>query len=501
MERTAEKGGIVNDFPTSVVDDDGNVHHLLKTPLGRGGQGVVLRTRSPHIAVKLIGALPDPAADAPKQPPGGSAVKLWNQLTSGAAIELTPNMQKREALRRRLEDVRLLPLPDLHLAQPLSMLRDHVGYTMRLLTGMVPIRSLIAEPGADSLAGFFQETGGVRRRLDVLAKTASLLARLHAVPLVYADISPNNVFVSESNDASEVWFIDLDNLDYLSPNAPGIFTPGFGAPEVASGRAGVTTLSDSFSFSILASYVLAQTHPFLGDFVEEGGWDDDEDREQLAFHGQVPWIEDPDDASNRSARGIPRELVLSKPLRELFQRTFGPGRIHRDLRPGMAEWADVLRRAADRVVSCSGCGSTFDVTAGTCHFCTGNLRPAFIHMQVNRWDPEIDDAGGSAVSSRPVWHKMLDVVQGSVIHRHVVEPTLADAEDQPVLRVRAVPRGIAVEPLSSYEIHVALAGKLQRLERETRLPLPAPGSEAYLHYGPMDRPHRMAALRYYAGGA
>ena len=49
----------MSDFPSTVVDDDGNVHHLLKQPLGRGGQGVVLRTRSPHIAVKLIGAVDD----------------------------------------------------------------------------------------------------------------------------------------------------------------------------------------------------------------------------------------------------------------------------------------------------------------------------------------------------------------------------------------------------------------------------------------------------------
>lgn len=490
----------MNDFPASVVDEDRNVHYLLEKPLGRGGQGVVFRTRSPHIAVKLIGAVHD-APTSSRLLAGGSAVKLWNQLTSAGPVELTADATRRETLRRRLQDVRVLPLPDLHLAQPLSMLRDHVGYTMRLLTGMVPIRSLIAEPGTEKLAGFFQETGGVRRRLEVLAETASILARLHAVPLVYGDISPNNVFISESPDAAEVWLIDLDNLDYLSPNAPGIFTPGFGAPEVVTGSGGVSTLSDSFSFAVLAFWVLSQVHPFLGDFVEEGGWDNngDEDREQLAFQGKVPWIEDPDDDSNRTARGIPRDLVLSRPLREIFQRTFGPGRSQRELRPSMGEWADVLRRAVDRVVSCRGCGSTFDVTAGTCRFCTGNIRPRFIHMQVNRWDPEIDDAGGSAISTRPVWHKMLDLDREGVVRRHVVEPTLADADDPPVLRVRAVPRGIAVEPLSGHEVHVVLGGRLQRIERETRLPLPAPGNEAYLHFGPMDRPHRMAALRYYPG--
>lgn len=493
----------MKDFPTSVVDDDGNVHYLLKKPLGRGGQGVVFRTRSPHIAVKLIGTIPDADLSA-KQPAGGSAGKLWNQFTSAAGVEIAVDAKRREALRRRLQDVRMLPLPDLHLAQPLSMLRDHVGYTMRLLTGMAPIRSLIAEPGAESLAAFFQETGGVRRRLELLANTASLLARLHSVPLVYADVSPNNVFISETAEANEVWLIDVDNLDYLSANAPGIFTPGFGAPEVVTGRAGVSTLSDSYSFAVLAFWVLTQQHPFLGDYVEEGGWDDDgdEDREQLAFRGELPWIEDNADDSNRTSRGIPRHLVLSKPVRELFHRTFEAGRKDRAARPSMAEWAESLRRAADRVVSCRSCGSSFDVTAGRCQFCAAGSQPSFIHMQVNRWDPEIDDAAGaSAVSSRAVWHKMLDVTRDSLVLRHVVEPVLADAEDAPVLRVRVLKSGIALEPLANNEVHVVLGGRVQRLGAEIKLPLPKAGREVFLHFGPLDSPHRMAVLRLYSEGA
>ncbi|MCP3169966.1 protein kinase family protein [Myxococcus qinghaiensis] len=489
----------MSDFPSAVVDDDGNVHHLLKQPLGRGGQGVVLRTRSPHIAVKLIGAI----ADSPPAPETRSAQKLWNQLTKAPSIALASDAPKHAALRRRLEDVRALPLPRLHLAQPLSMLRDHVGYTMRLLTGMVPMRSLIAEPGASKLGEFYRSSGGLGRRLELLANTAGLLARLHAVPLVYADVSLNNVFISETADASEVWLIDLDNLDYLSANAPGIFTPGFGSPEVVTGRAGVSTLSDSYSFAVLAFWVLTQQHPFLGDYVEQGSWDDDgdEDREQLAFRGEVPWVEDTRDGSNRTSKGIARHLVLSKPVRELFQRTFEAGRTDRTARPSMSEWADVLRRAADRVVSCKGCGSTFDVTAGSCQFCTASPRASFIHMQVNRWDPEIDDAGASAVSTRAVWHKMLDVRKDSLVLRHVVEPVLADAEDAPVLRVRVLKSGIALEALSNNEVHVVLGGRTQRLAAELKLPLPKAGSEAFLHFGPLDRPHRMAVLRLYSEGA
>jgi hypothetical protein len=485
----------MSNYPTTVVDSDGNVHYLDPQPLGKGGQGVVLRTRNPHIAVKLIGVV----EDVPTAPETRSSQKLWERLTHASHIALSHDAPKQSELRRRLEDVRTLPLPRLHLAQPISTLRDHVGYTMRLLTGMVPIRHLIAEPGTTKLGEFYQSSGGLGRRLELLANTASLLARLHSVPLVYGDISPNNIFISETTEANEVWFIDLDNLDYLSANAPGIFTPGFGAPEVVTGRAGVSTLSDSYSFAVLAFWILTQQHPFLGDYVDEGGWDDDEDREKLAFCGELPWIEDTKDNSNYTDKGIARHLVLSKPLRDLFQRTFEDGRKERVARPSMSEWTDVLRQAADRIVVCKGCGSSFDVTAGKCPFCITGLQASFIHVQVNRWDPTRDDeAGQSAINPKAVWHKMIDVTKDSVVLRHVIEPVLADAEDKPVLRIRILRSGIAIEPLTDHEIHVVQGQRLLRLHAETKLPMPKTGNEVILHFGPLDRPHRIASLRLYS---
>lgn len=467
----------MSEFPSEVIDADGNLHYLQSKPLGQGGQGVVLRTRSPHIVVKLISVMP---ASAPNQ---------------------VPDPQKQAVLRRRIEDVRMLPLSRLNLAQPLSMLRDHVGYTMRLLNGMVPMRSLIAEPGEKKVGAFYQQTGGVGRRLKLLANTATLLARLHAVPLVYADISPSNVFISEAADASEVWLIDLDNLDYQSPNAPSVYTPSFGAPEVVTGRASVTTLSDCYAFAVLAFYVLAQVHPFLGDYVENGDWGDDDDvnREQLAFQGEVPWIEDPDDNSNWTDNGIPRHLVLSAPVRNLFERAFGAGRKDRTQRPSMAEWADVLRRAADRIVSCKECESTFDVGAKNCPFCAASPSPSFIHMQVNRWDPELDDTSTSAVSPRAVWHKIIEVTPDSVteIHRHVVEPIMTDSDNSPVLRIGVLRSGITVEHLNGHEMHVALNGRLVKVTGKTKFPMPKPGNELCLHFGKLNQPHRMAVLRYY----
>ena len=465
-------------FPDSVVDDDGNIHHLLKEPLGGGAQGVIVRTRSPHIAVKLVGS-------------------EYSQAQGTLEINSSPpKRQRQDELKNRLEEIRLLPLPELHIAQPLVMLRDQVGSTMQLLKGMEPIRTLISSKRS-GLAGFYLNTGGLKRRLQILANAAQILARLHAIPLVYADISENNIMISEQADGTEVWLVDLDNLHYQSSRAEFIHTPDLGAPEVVTGRSGVSTLSDAYSFAILAFWILTQILPFDGDY--ECDPDSDKNLIELAQRGEIPWIEDTQDNSNYTDNGIPRHLVLSKPLHALFQRTFEEGRLDRTKRPSMAEWSETLRRAADRIISCPSCTSTFDVTAGNCPFCPDSPRPSFIHMQVNRWDPEIDDTGGSAVSSRPVWHKMLDASQDSVVLRHVIEPVLADAEDLPALRIRILRSGIAIEPLSGHEVHAVVGGRIQRVERETKLPMPKAGNEVYLHFGAMDRPHRMAVLRLMEG--
>ena len=61
------------------------------------------------------------------------------------------------------------------------------------------------------------------------------------------------------------------------------------------------------------------------------------------------------------------------------------------------------------------------------------------------------------------------------------------------------PNGIAIEPLAGHEVHAAVGGRIQRIEHETKLPMPKVGNEIYLHFGAMDRPHRMAALRLVEG--
>jgi serine/threonine protein kinase len=192
-----------------VKDDGGRTHELVKE-LGAGGQGSVYATQDDRYVVKVL-RLPDEPA--------------------------------RERWLARLSAVRTLPLEKLKIARPIRLLqRPHVGYVMEHIPGGVPLASLCHVPHTVASPGeWYVQTGGLRRRLEVLASTAHLLKQLHSLGLVYGDPSPANVLFNEKGTVS---LIDADNLRYASkPLDDQVLTPWFAAPEVYAGRGGVNSLN------------------------------------------------------------------------------------------------------------------------------------------------------------------------------------------------------------------------------------------------------------------
>ena len=363
--------------PEIFIDEFGNIHEK-DVELGRGGQGVVFRTRDPDIAIKVV-------LDG-----------------NGRAIQSGP-------LARRLRAVRLLPVPpNLQLSMPAAILRDRAGYAMRLLSDMVPFKhfwpggSDVMENGIsdvpawlvsapESVAGeliHYVKTGGLRRRLLALYRCSAILGRIHAAGLVYGDISPANVYISRDLRSRSVWMIDADNLRFETKGkGPGVFTPGFGAPELMQGLDGGRPRTDCYAFAVMAFWLLTLQHPFLGDYVESASvdWaDDDADQTDLtekAYSGMLPWIDDDADDTNATAKGLPRNLVLTSELKAIFQETFGPGRTSPWRRPVIFHWPYLLARALDSTISCPACEmSYYDDSQNSqqrCPFCKAG-RPALL---------------------------------------------------------------------------------------------------------------------------
>jgi DNA-binding helix-hairpin-helix protein with protein kinase domain len=454
------------EYPDKVVDEHDGVHVLTKL-LGRGGQGAVFRTREPGMAVKWIAQ---------------------------------PSEARRLRLRDQLQGVRghLARLPGLPIAYPLDLLRKpYLGYVMKLLTGMDPLTVLINPPKGTSRAVYdwYVAGGGLTRRLRLLARAADAFNRLHGVPLVYADPSPNNVFVSADPSGEEVWLIDADNLHAESAANVVVYTPDYGAPEMVSGKGCVNTLTDAHAFAVIAFRTLALVHPLIGDHVNDGP----PELEELALAGRLPWIDHSEEDLNRSSSGLPRELVLSTGLRKLSKECFEDGLQDPRRRPGLARWAEELHAAADLTLTCPDCRWSYFVREKQCPLCD-RARPAFVVVAVQRWEPSADGGRGGVVTCKPGkpaegWANLVMSAAAPLrLTGRTTEalsgPTAHDAR----LELDLLPQGLRVRPIADGPCWVSSedGGDRRPLRGAVTLPLARDGRGYRLHFGDAARPHRVA---------
>ncbi|MFI7058428.1 protein kinase domain-containing protein [Streptosporangium canum] len=316
----------------------------------------------------------------------GGQGEVWSVTGGRAAVKFLKRSREvdEEGLRTRLASVRRFDLSGIPIAKPLTMLAgEHLGYTMELLGDMVGVGTLATVSSSEPVRDWFQRTGGLRRRLRLLALAAEALSHLHDRALSYGDVSPTNIRVSANSGHDQVWLIDPDNIAAeSSPFRSRVHTFRYGAPEVAAERASCSSLTDVYSFGVLAFETLVLAHPFVGDMVYE----DPSAFEYEAFTGRLPWIDHATDTRNRSARGLSRRLVLTKGLNELAGRTFDAGLNEPRARPSMHEWHAKLDRAERATIVCPACDNSYYAFSALCPWCdTG--RPAIIQCEIRGYVP------------------------------------------------------------------------------------------------------------------
>jgi DNA-binding helix-hairpin-helix protein with protein kinase domain len=451
------------------VTDLNGVRYALLRQLGRGGQGAVYEVDGGRLAAKIV---------------------------------FDSSGSRRERLRNQLTQVKRLPLADLEIARPIEMLREPVlGYVMELLTGMQPLKALSVVPkGTPSPATWYLEGGGLRRRLQLLARSADVLSALHGKGLVYSDPSPHNIFVSESRDATEVRFIDADNIHYASiAGVPAVFTPGYGAPELVRCCGGVNSLTDAHAFSVLAFQTLSLAHPLIGDDVANGP----PELEEEALAGRLSWIDHPTDETNRASCGIARASVLSPRLIEIAGRAFGLGLREAAKRPGISEWAERLHAAADATLLCRSCKGTFYFTASQCPWCD-EPRPAFATAAFNLWDPSLGP--GAELLQKPAGERrravvvsVLSLTDGETIS---VTQRLAQGRDgaaglRPVIEMQLAGSRLSLRSVDGarYLLSSPTGGRSTDVtERASEIRL-EPGTASWrLHLGSPDSLHRVVSF-------
>ena len=225
------------------------------------------------------------------------------------------------------------------------------------IDGLHSVNNLNTDITEHNLWNFILLTGGLKKRYAVLLRIAKLLRNLYNKGLVYGDISPANIFVSEHSKDYEMWLIDTDNLRYASKATYAIGTPTYRAPEIVRDNPDIrnTFYSDWYSFAIFAYEYLTFSKPFMGkDYFnrcEESSWDEgleteNEDVGIVMEKGELAYVDDPKDKSNEKCCGLDIESVMTERVRMLFQAMFSlEGRINPKARPNIVKWCEALEDA------------------------------------------------------------------------------------------------------------------------------------------------------------
>jgi DNA-binding helix-hairpin-helix protein with protein kinase domain len=442
-----------------VTDEFGQDFELTKK-LGQGGQGIVCATQFEKVLVKM----------STQQDPDKK--KNW------------------------LEHIRWLmrqPLEQLNIAKPFSriaMKGNNVGYAMELMDDLIPLQSLMdsTEQNIIDSEGSPEEylaSGGIKRRLNLLANLARSMADLHARGLAYGDLSPANIFISESVEHSQVWLIDCDNIcinqreSFDSTEVEGkagrVFSPGYGAPEVVNGDRCISSLTDSWSFAVIAMRLLTTNHPFIGEFVDNGTPED----EEKAFAGELPWIYHPSDFSNEVFKGLPLDLVVLKPLKALFERCFNAGKEEPLSRPNLSEWAEVLEKLSHLLVRCQNpeCNTSFNFLLDEgkliCPFCESEMNnKQVLYIHNNLQDLSILEFPNTSPNDTYIdtgLHQTLNLGETLVIKNSPPGSTHW-AESEELLSIRFTKMGLEIAPksLKSFEMGIG-QNKLKIFNSKTEL--------------------------------
>jgi hypothetical protein len=458
----------MNSYPAEVKT--ANYTLRLTGELGTGGgQGRIFRTTAPQVLVKLL-------------------------------KDTSP--ERRHRLEEQLQRLRWLggeeDLAQLHLTRPGAILQPpHLGYLMELLTGMVPLGELLVPDNPEEVGAWYVNTGGLRRRLRLLARAAEILHGLHCRSLVYADPSPNNIFVSAALDAEEVWLIDVDNLHFESGPGPTVYTRFYAAPEVYARRSGVNTLTDAHAFAVIAFEVLILGHPLLGDTVSESALE----VEEAALEGKWPYVDHSSDTRNACSTGLPREWVLWPPLLKLMRECFELGLNDPRRRPGMASWVRELHAAADTVLPCPAptCGWGYNIHHERCPACQ-HPRPEFYLATVHHC-LAAGEAPDPVALGGPSHRLVVAFGAPAQLTGRIVDLQVGPGSHERRLVLFVRDRQVRVKPLDGATYWLASPDSTQqrRLDGEQGVPWTTDGKSWLIHLGPPDRRHQVVRLRYFSG--
>ncbi|CAO1659125.1 Serine/threonine protein kinase [Halomonas sp. NYA30] len=455
-----------------VVQDTKGASYQLVQKMSQGGQGVVYRTNHPQVLVKGFTNKDE------------RVIEQW---------------------RRHIEWLVRQDLGVLKLSKPLVLLAPpRNGYVMELMDGLVPLQSLLdsfIEAGEEASEDYLKQ-GGLRRRVRILCQLARTLNQIHSRGMLYGDLSPSNIFVSDDPEHAETWLIDCDNISLESHSGLTLHTVDYGAPEVVRGESLLSSLTDCWSFAVIAYQLLTHNHPFKGDMISDGEPED----EEAAMRGEHPWINDSEDFDNECLANLPIQLVDHSRLPNLFRRCFESGLNNSVERPSMAEWLEALSECDERMIRCQGCGGhnllpvEFCVEAAAeCFFC-----PSAIDKDLVLFEefivPENEEDMAPAMEDWLATGRTVVLQFGDKRELKRLMPTFSyDRWPEDHLNVEYTKHGLGIHPLSEGVLNLQRQGKTKLLDRYQGLKEELRGKHDApyrIHVGEMDEQHIVWQFRW-----
>jgi serine/threonine protein kinase len=383
-------------------------------------------------------------------------------------------------------------LAGLNIARPVALLdAPRVGYLMELMDGLAPLTQLLEIVAEEGVEGYLR-SGSLARRLQLLAKLASTLSLLHARGMAFGDLSPDNIYVSAELEHTELWLIDCDNISFESQPCRALYTPDYGAPELVRGHAEFSSLTDIWSFAIIAYRLLTGNHPLKGDMVNYS----EPEFEVQALRGELPWIGHADDSRNATDCGIALCSVATGRLTKLFALCFEKGITEPTERPSMASWLEAVHEASERIVHCPACASSYLFNReGCCPFCEEVLTAGYVLFEEFQFIPP---------GQLPEWHEKAPgdslvktgrfvVLQPdhSLVLRANIPSHWYTESLPPLVHLEFSEQGLWIDPLQS-EVAIQRESKVNQVPKRMKLKEELRGSSNawfWLHIGEMDQPH------------
>lgn len=325
-------------------------------------------------------------------------------------------------------------------------------------------------------------------------KLASTLSLLHSRGMAFGDLSPDNIYVSAETEHAELWLIDCDNISFESQPCRALYTPDYGAPELVRGQADFSTLTDIWSFAVIAYQLLTGNHPFKGDMVSSG----EPALEAQALRGDLPWVGHSEDRSNATECGIALGAVATGKLTQLFTLCFEQGLTEQTERPSMVYWLEALHQANERIVHCQACTSSYLFNREcSCSFCGTALAENFVLFNEYHFIPpdqllaldgsESNDKGNLDKTGR---FAVLQPDCKLVLRANIPSQWYSESLP-PLLQLELSDDGLWIEPLQS-KVAIQRESKINQVPRRMKLNAELRGAsnaEFLLHVGDLAKPH------------